>query len=296
MADNTDEEHLDNPINNQPENPTDEIIPTSDMETINSIQETENMEVHHHAHDPAAPHYKKNWKSYFWEFLMLFLAVFCGFLAEYQLEHKIERDREKQYMESLVSDLSADTATINYGIPRKEGKIKAIDSIFTFFSVNKSVPVITGKLFRTLRRTTWDQRIDRNNITISQLKNAGNMRLVRKKTVADSIAAYDMHWIYTDAIYRDSYNAYGESSNRFVGKLVNPDDLLPFYITNTSQAIVTNIPDSLVIRVDIRELKEHLNFMMQQKINIYQQIQLYNTLRESAERLISLIKKEYQLK
>ena len=36
------------------------------------------MELHHHAHHEG----KKNWKSYFWEFLMLFIAVFCGFLAE----------------------------------------------------------------------------------------------------------------------------------------------------------------------------------------------------------------------
>jgi hypothetical protein len=42
-------------------------------------QQESNMEVHHHAHHD---HGKKNWKSYFWEFLMLFLAVFCGFLAE----------------------------------------------------------------------------------------------------------------------------------------------------------------------------------------------------------------------
>ena len=52
MADNTDEEHLDNPTNNQSENPPDEITPTTDTETINPNQETENMEVHHHAHDP----------------------------------------------------------------------------------------------------------------------------------------------------------------------------------------------------------------------------------------------------
>jgi len=82
MADNTDEVPLENPTNNQSENSSDEIISTVDTETITPIQETENMEVHHHAHDPALPHHKKNWKSYFWEFLMLFLAVFCGFLAE----------------------------------------------------------------------------------------------------------------------------------------------------------------------------------------------------------------------
>ena len=36
MADNTDEEHLDNPTNTQSENSSDEIIPTKDTETINS--------------------------------------------------------------------------------------------------------------------------------------------------------------------------------------------------------------------------------------------------------------------
>ena len=49
------------------------------------------MEVHAHSHS----HGKKNWKNYFWEFLMLFLAVFCGFLAENQREHYVEYQREK---------------------------------------------------------------------------------------------------------------------------------------------------------------------------------------------------------
>jgi chemotaxis protein histidine kinase CheA len=43
MADNTDDVHLDNPTINQSENTPDEIIPTTDTETINSIQETENI-------------------------------------------------------------------------------------------------------------------------------------------------------------------------------------------------------------------------------------------------------------
>jgi len=72
------------------------------------------MEVHHHSHEshgnPPAGRAGKNWKSYFWEFLMLFLAVFCGFLAEYQLEHKIEGDREKVYMQNMLEDLERDTA------------------------------------------------------------------------------------------------------------------------------------------------------------------------------------------
>src|SRR4051812_485175 len=99
MADHIPEEPSNDPINIPPENVPDEIITAADTQTIPPIQETENMEVHHHAHHGG----KKNWKSYFWEFLMLFLAVFCGFLAEYQLEHKIERDREEQFVKSLTA-------------------------------------------------------------------------------------------------------------------------------------------------------------------------------------------------
>ena len=106
MADNTDEEHLDDPAINQSKNPPDEIIPVAATETVNPNQETENMEVHHHAHHR---HQKKSWKSYFWEFFMLFLAVFCGFLAEYQLEHKIEKNRARQLLQSFYNDLKTDT-------------------------------------------------------------------------------------------------------------------------------------------------------------------------------------------
>ncbi len=90
------------------------------------------MEVHHHAHTE-----RKKWTHYFWEFLMLFLAVFCGFLAENQREHMVEHQREKQYMESMLSDLSADTATLTNGIPLKLRRIGAIDSVFLFFNATE---------------------------------------------------------------------------------------------------------------------------------------------------------------
>ena len=112
MAENTEEKHPDNPTEHQSENPSIEITSTTNTKTINLNPETKNMEVHHHAHDPAAPHHKKNWKNYFWEFLMLFLAVFCGFLAEYQLEHKIERDRAAELAESFYAELKVDSAAV----------------------------------------------------------------------------------------------------------------------------------------------------------------------------------------
>lgn len=248
------------------------------------------MEVHAHTHTA-----RKKWTPYFWEFLMLFLAVFCGFLAEYKLEHMIEHQREKKYMQSLIDDLSADTAMINTAIPRKEGRIKAIDSVFIFFNSHSNVKTILGKLFRTIRRTNYDARFNRNNITINQLKNAGGMRLIRKKQVADSISSYDLRCEST-VYYNNLYFVNAQLGNRHFEKLFTAADLLPFYIANDNPAIFANIPDSIVIGINKVELNEHLNFMMLEKAYARQEIELFMELQGRAKRLMSLIKKEYHLK
>jgi hypothetical protein len=59
MADNKEEESLDDPIKDQVD-----ITPVPLIETNTPNQEPENMEVHHHAHHGG----KKNWKTYFWNF------------------------------------------------------------------------------------------------------------------------------------------------------------------------------------------------------------------------------------
>ena len=60
MADNIDKEHLDSPINNQSENPPEEITTTVDTEIINPNQESEKMEVHAHDLHKAPGHCKQS--------------------------------------------------------------------------------------------------------------------------------------------------------------------------------------------------------------------------------------------
>ena len=165
---------LNNPSTDEPIEPSAEKSTEAEQQqTTNYKPETENMEVHHHAHDPAAPHHKKNWKSYFWEFLMLFLAVFCGFFAEYQLEHKIEKDRGKQYVYSFYEDLITDSSHFNDLIRRFEAKR----------SVLKNMPSCYDSLQTNSSQINCLTAIVRNSIdfpdmvytdrTLQQLKNAG---------------------------------------------------------------------------------------------------------------------------
>jgi len=142
------------------------------------------MEVHAHTHTA-----RKKWTHYFWEFLMLFLAVFCGFLAEYQLEHKIERDREKKFIQTYIEDLKVDTAAINRVLTFLPKKMEKMDSLMLLMSSGKIKGDENEVLYfgRILVRVLVFRSNDR---TITQLKNSGSLRLIRKEQAADSMMSY----------------------------------------------------------------------------------------------------------
>lgn len=151
-----------------------------------SPQTTEAMDVHHHHHS----HGKKSWKGYVFEFFMLFLAVFCGFLAEWQLEHAIERQREQQFIQSLAEDLKRDTMEISTYILFTETTLKYCDSLQLcitrpdLFQHSNAFYNYSRELARYARYYPTDR-------TMQQLKNAGNMRLIRKWDVSNRITDYD---------------------------------------------------------------------------------------------------------
>ena len=93
MAENINDDSLDNPIIPQAKNPSAEIISTNHNDIITPNQETENMEVHHH---PNLHHKPKPWKEYILEYLMIVLAVTTGFFAESLREHISTNEKEKR--------------------------------------------------------------------------------------------------------------------------------------------------------------------------------------------------------
>jgi hypothetical protein len=174
-----------------PPTPANELVP----ENITSVtpstlnHQPSSMEVHHHGH----VHEKKKWKEYVFQFFMLFLAVFCGFLAEYQLEHKIETDREKQFIQSLLNDIKADTARLKVIINERMKREQRLDSL-TFLLNNELSKGRTNQIYvnAVTAARSLAFRFIPNDGTMQQLKNSGAFRLIRNRTVADSIAKYDV--------------------------------------------------------------------------------------------------------
>ena len=303
------------PIHNSPEvkppdyelslkNPsTDEtMVPVAESSTdaeqpsiLNIPTLNPDMEVHHHAHDPAAPHHKKNWKSYFWEFLMLFLAVFCGFLAEYQLEHKIEKDREKQFMQSMVEDLKWDIVSITSLNEWRDTRLEMSDSLTNALIENKQLQNGSAVYY-------WGRSISRRGVffsadgTIQQLKNSGGLRLIRNQLIADKIIAYDV-------LYR-----------RILRQQEQEETLLTDYRFYSSKLFdagvfkkMTNLmKDTVFIKKPEGnpQLKENPPTIINETINKLNYWatsstllrQFLEQLKEKAALLIELIQKEYHLK
>ena len=157
-------------------------------QTSNLKSETSNMETHaHHLH--KAPGH--GWKHYLFEFLMLFIAVFCGFLAENWREHILEGKREKQYIKSFYEDLSADERDLQLNVNflrRQMTQADSLQKLMTGITTNQPANLVYMYL-RGITRSTGGM-VHPNDRTIVQLRNAGGMRLIKNKSVSDSMVGY----------------------------------------------------------------------------------------------------------
>jgi hypothetical protein len=163
----------------------DSAAKTEDDILIPKVEPT--MEIHHHGH----VHEQKKWKEYLFQFLMLFLAVFCGFLAENEREHFIENGREKKYIKSMISDLQEDTfnivETLEYNIKKFHG-LDTLSNALNNFQFSDTAQL---QLFKLKARYASNMTVVAiNDRTIRQLLNSGNMRLIHKLTVSDTIMQY----------------------------------------------------------------------------------------------------------
>ena len=242
------------------------------------------MEVHHHSHTA-----RKKWAHYFWEFLMLFLAVFCGFLAENQREHYVEHQREKQYIHSLINDLSTDTAKIQAMTLLGKDAMKGLDSLvyaFDTLSLNDNDQLIkVYSLFYTWGSTPFT--VTFTDRTISQLKSAGGMRLIWNQKVSDRVTTYyEMAALCKEqvSIYYMDVNSLIELSYKFFDKLYTEKGHEKMVL---ARQLFLNNPH--YVREFINRTKD-----LKQLIENYHD--LLSQMKTFAENIIKTIKEEYHLK
>ena len=291
MTENKDEEGLEDLTSIQSENTSVEVPKAPTTQTITTNQDTDNMEVHHHAHHG---HEKKNWKSYFWEFLMLFLAVFCGYLAESYHTHSINKDIEKRNMELVVDNLKDDVEKLKSNIRYQEQKVKILDTLISFRHI-KNTDTLNSQTFGYLfSKSIYNPVFISNTAAIDQMKSSGSLRLVKSKEVLEGIFQYvsmnnllatdrdrlnhgDDLWVENASAFLDMQNV---ARSREVSFLENSPLKYQNDLSSNQQSI-HQFFNRAIIRKSILEVLLIPRMSAQQK---------------NAEELIELLQKEYEIK
>src|SRR5436190_15888085 len=144
------------------------------------------MEVHAHSHS----HGKKNWKQYFWEFLMLFLAVTLGFFVENQREHIVERQRATQYAKALLRDLEKDTVEIRDVMRENKIILACFDSARSIIHQRIKNYMAPGAFYYYSNVVASAPSVSWNDATIIQITQSGNLRYFTNAELVNKISYY----------------------------------------------------------------------------------------------------------
>lgn len=144
------------------------------------------MEVHHHGH----VHHDSVWKQYLSQFIMLFLAVLCGSLAEYYLDHNIEDEKEVQYANSMIQDLDEDLINLDKAIKFTSEKMQMADSLTADLLSDDYQKKTAMIYYRARKLSVLSYNYKMTDGTLMELKNSGNLRLIKSKAMVDSIQSY----------------------------------------------------------------------------------------------------------
>ncbi|MEI8201923.1 MAG: hypothetical protein WCH34_02855 [Bacteroidota bacterium] len=135
---------------------------------------------------------KKNFKEYIFEGLMIFMAVTMGFFAEKIRENMAEHSKEKEFIYSMIEDAQTDLINIQKTVTlnkKRVIKLETLANICFNYSDKESTNDSLYKVIKDcIRHPDFVNLIER---TLTQLKNAGAMRLIQNKVAVDSIIFYD---------------------------------------------------------------------------------------------------------
>ena len=260
-----------------------------ELATENFKLQTQNMEVHHHPHVE-----KKNFKEYFLEFIMIFLAVTLGFFAENVREGLSENTKEKEYMESMVEDLKADTSKMAQAISDWKTSNSSLDSILTYLKKEPDSYNVS-QLYHLFNENYWHFDLFKyNNKTIEELKSSGNYRLIRKKDIANQVISYDLKMKYILVQEQDVKELMVTAKNTD-SKIFDFSQLASHHYGPADTSFLKgNKKPYYLLSYDKQLIGEYFNKLLSFRLLAYRHEQLFEESKQEAIALLENIQKEYQ--
>jgi|SRR5690242_7779854 len=250
------------------------------------------MEVHHHPHVE-----KKGFKEYFFEFVMIFLAVTLGFIAENIRGHLSDKRIEREYIISFVQDLKQDTANFNQVIPLEESNVKGVD---TLLNCLLDTPYTDSSLrfiyYLKEKYADWILSMPYTTRTITQLKNAGGLRLITDKHSSDSINLYNLALDDVVEIYKELQRDFTIPTIRLSNKIYNPQFLIPDERAPDPDSIILHSQGRMTLLTNDQSLiSEYINSLAWDRKLKYLYLNRLIAHQQFAMRLITFFSKKYDI-
>ena len=250
------------------------------------------MEVHHH---PQLEHKSKPWKEYFLEYLMIVLAVTTGFFAESFRESRHEDHIEKEFIESMVQDLKADTAKLRNGILSNTQKVSGIDSLLNNIYHTPYTDSSLRMMYYLQRRYGGSNlNVNFTKRTLVQLKYSGSLRYIRNKAAADSIVLYDesIQRVETQGEgFKDNY----QTKANDIGNTIFD----AMYLKDYNRVTVINIlkkDTKVTLMIDNQKtLHEYANLIYTSKAVLENYLGMLKNHQRRAVSIMNFLEKEYGL-
>jgi hypothetical protein len=212
---------------------------------------------------------------------MLFLAVFCGFMADNWREQLSEHHRETTYIKSIIEDIKSDTLESGKTIARLKSMHNGIDSVLVALT-STEIMENSNSVYRQWTRNLGLEVFVSNDRTIQQLKNSGELRLIRNKEVSDGIMRYDQ-----------AIKKYNTQSNMMYNAMTNMtyySQLFDFIRLNKHPEIPVPLTD--LGKMNINQAFSHLDLWDRALTGL---ISWLETVNGDGKSLLELIVKEYNL-
>ena len=222
---------------------------------------------------------RKKIRELIFEFFMLFLAVTLGFFMENLREKTAEKHKEKEYIVSLIKDIENDTANIQLSIERNKKQVAGIDSLINL--TRTAVPDSKMEKFYeyTYMYLNTYYGFTPRDLTMTQLKNAGGLRLIENKPVLDSLVGY-----------YSKIERYNDINGRLYNKLLED-------IINLEMGFIDfeTYKNQHWGKYDSKSVKEFRNRAIAYNSCISWQIEWLGTVHKKSTSLLAFLKKEYNI-
>lgn len=226
----------------------------------------------------------------------IFLVV-IGILIALQInnsnELRKERQVEKEYVISLMEDLAMDASKLSILVKIYEKKELEIDTVLHLFS--KLAHSYNDTLWRNLPTVVQFPDFIYTDRTMQQLKNSGGMRFIANKNALNSIIDYDLSVKHLLESYVPDLNFYYENSNEMWFEIFD----IAAYETDVkllSTPEMANGNKNYLLKNDPATLGKFNNVIRHFKADVTLVKETETELENKARQLITLLKKEYQIK